>query len=74
MRSPVPADLRQALALLDTMPGELVRVTEPVAARCDLAAHYARWAGAPAAPPTGPGPAVLYEQVTRPDPDRRGRR
>ncbi|WP_327073822.1 UbiD family decarboxylase [Kitasatospora purpeofusca] len=59
-----PADLRAALAALDLMPGELVRVREEVPARFGVSSRYARWAGAPAAPPTGPGPAVLFEQVT----------
>ncbi|KUL52931.1 MULTISPECIES: UbiD family decarboxylase [unclassified Streptomyces] len=58
------ADLRTALAGLDATPGELVRVREEVPARYGVSARYARWAGAPAPPPTGPGPAVLFEQVT----------
>ncbi|MCA6095480.1 UbiD family decarboxylase [Streptomyces sp. SCA3-4] len=58
------ADLRTTLAGLDAMPGELVRVREEVPARFGVSSRYARWAGAPAPPPTGPGPAVLFEQVT----------
>ncbi|WBC16528.1 UbiD family decarboxylase [Micromonospora sp. WMMA1998] len=61
-----PVDLRHALATLDPLPGELVRVAEELPARYGVSAHYARWAGAPAAPPTGPGPAVLFDRV-RPD-------
>ncbi|MEV7775209.1 UbiD family decarboxylase [Kitasatospora sp. NPDC086791] len=59
-----PADLRGALAALDLMPGELVRVREEVPARFGVSSHYAKWAGTPAPPPTAPGPAVLFEQVT----------
>ncbi|MDJ0461628.1 UbiD family decarboxylase [Streptomyces sp. H27-C3] len=58
------ADLRTALAGLDLMPGELVRVREEVPARFGVSSHYAKWAGTPAPPPTGPGPAVLFERVT----------
>lgn len=58
------ADLRTALAALDSMPGGLVRVREEVPARYGVSSRYARWAGVPAPPPTGPGPAVLFEQVT----------
>ncbi|WNF27784.1 UbiD family decarboxylase [Streptomyces sp. C11-1] len=59
-----PADLRTVLAGLDLMPGQLVRVREEVPARFGVSGHYAKWAGAPAPPPTGPGPAVMYERVT----------
>ncbi|WP_203525424.1 UbiD family decarboxylase [Streptomyces sioyaensis] len=59
-----PADLRTALAALDPMPGELVREWEEVPARFGVSARYAKWAGTPAPPPTGPGPAVLFERVT----------
>ncbi|MFF2192381.1 UbiD family decarboxylase [Streptomyces sp. NPDC058157] len=58
------ADLRTALAGLDSMPGELVREREEVPARFGVSARYAKWAGTPAPPPTGPGPAVLFERVT----------
>ncbi|MFJ5774446.1 UbiD family decarboxylase domain-containing protein [Streptomyces sp. NPDC093094] len=58
-----PADLRTALAGLDPLPGELVRVREQVPARFGVTARYAKWAGTPAPPPTGPGPALLFEQV-----------
>ncbi|MFD4143480.1 MULTISPECIES: UbiD family decarboxylase [unclassified Streptomyces] len=58
------ADLRTTLAGLDSLPGELVRVREEVPARFGVSARYAQWAGAPAPPPTGPGPAVLFERVT----------
>ncbi|MER7753314.1 UbiD family decarboxylase [Kitasatospora sp. NPDC097643] len=58
-----PADLRTTLAALDLMPGELVRVREEVPARFGVSSRYAKWAGTPAPPPTGPGPAVLFEQV-----------
>ncbi|ACU72581.1 Carboxylyase-related protein [Catenulispora acidiphila DSM 44928] len=57
------ADLRTALAGLDSAPGELVRVREEIPARFGVGARYARWAGTPAAPPTGPGPVVLFEHV-----------
>lgn len=57
------ADLRTALAGLDSAPGELLRVREEVPARLGVSARYARWAGTPAAPPTGPGPVVLFENV-----------
>ncbi|MFF6997876.1 UbiD family decarboxylase domain-containing protein [Streptomyces sp. NPDC008313] len=58
------ADLRTALAGLDLMPGELVREREEVPARFGVSSRYAAWAGTPAPPPTGPGPAVLFERVT----------
>ncbi|MFB7513004.1 UbiD family decarboxylase domain-containing protein [Streptomyces sp. NPDC056144] len=58
------ADLRTALAGLDPMPGELVREQQEVPARYGVASRYAKWAGTPAPPPTGPGPAVLFERVT----------
>lgn len=58
------ADLRTTLARLDSIPGELMRIHEEVPARFGVSARYARWAGTPAAPPTGPGPAVLFERVT----------
>ncbi|GHB43770.1 3,4-dihydroxybenzoate decarboxylase [Streptomyces xanthochromogenes] len=57
------ADLRTALAGLDPMPGELVRERAEVPARFGVSARYAKWAGTPAPPPTGPGPAVLFERV-----------
>ncbi|MFG3284164.1 UbiD family decarboxylase [Streptomyces sp. NPDC048111] len=57
------ADLRTALAGLDPMPGELVRERAEVPARYGVSARYAKWAGTPAPPPTGPGPAVLFERV-----------
>ncbi|WP_406508020.1 UbiD family decarboxylase [Streptomyces sp. NBC_00212] len=57
------ADLRTALAGLDPMPGELVREREEVPARFGVSSRYAKWAGTPAPPPTGPGPAVLFERV-----------
>ncbi|MEV5505209.1 UbiD family decarboxylase [Streptomyces orinoci] len=60
------ADLRTALAGLDSLPGELVRVREEVPARFGVSSRYARWAGTPAPPPTGPGPAVLFERVRPP--------
>ncbi|RZU53883.1 4-hydroxy-3-polyprenylbenzoate decarboxylase [Krasilnikovia cinnamomea] len=56
-------DLRTAVAALESMPGELVRVDDELPARFGPGAHYARWAGTPAPPPTGPGPAVLFEKV-----------
>ncbi|BFU45316.1 UbiD family decarboxylase domain-containing protein [Krasilnikovia sp. MM14-A1004] len=59
-------DLRAAVAALESMPGELLRVTDELPARFGPGARYARWAGTPAPPPTGPGPAVLFEKV-RPD-------
>ncbi|MFF2521909.1 UbiD family decarboxylase domain-containing protein [Streptomyces liangshanensis] len=64
MTRPRLADLRTALAGLDLMPGELVRVREEVPARFGVSSRYAKWAGTPAPPPTGPGPAVLFERVT----------
>ncbi|MER5970730.1 UbiD family decarboxylase [Streptomyces sp. NPDC002055] len=67
------ADLRTALAGLDAMPGELVREREEVPARFGASSRYARWAGTPAPPPTGPGPAVLFERVTPPAVDSEAR-
>lgn len=57
------ADLRSAVTALEATPGELVRVGDEVPARFGASAYYARWAGTPAPPPTGPGPAVLFEKV-----------
>lgn len=67
------ADLRTALAALDLMPGELVREREEVPARFGPSSRYAKWAGTPAPPPTGPGPAVLFERVTPDSPDGEAR-
>ncbi|MFR9724326.1 UbiD family decarboxylase domain-containing protein [Streptomyces sp. MS19] len=73
MTPPRLADLRTALAGLDPLPGELVRVREEVPARFGVSHRYAKWAGTPAPPPTGPGPAVLFERVAPGVPDAEAR-
>ncbi|PWW58250.1 UbiD family decarboxylase [Actinokineospora spheciospongiae] len=55
-------DLRSALSSLSGSPEDLVLVDEEVDTR-SVAARYARWAGTPAPPPTGPGPAVVFQRV-----------
>lgn len=51
-----PVDLRHALATLDPLPGELVRVAEELPARYGVSAHYARWAARPPRRPPAPAP------------------
>jgi len=57
-------DLRSALALLESTPGELLRTRTPVDPVAELAGVYRRiGAGTPVAPPTQLGPAMLFENV-----------
>ncbi len=57
-------DLRSALDFLATIPGQLLRIKKPVDPYCELAGVYKKiGAGTPVAPPTRPGPAVLFENV-----------
>lgn len=57
-------DLRSALALLDTMPGELVQTDVPVDPMAELAGVY-RYVGAGGTVkrPTREGPAMIFNQV-----------
>jgi gallate decarboxylase subunit C len=57
-------DLRSALELLDSHPGQLVRITEEVDPIEELAGIYKKiGAGTPTKPPTRSGPAALFERV-----------
>ncbi len=57
-------DLRSALELLDSIPGQLVRTREPVDPVGELAGVYRLvGAGTPVAPPTRIGPVMLFESV-----------
>ncbi len=57
-------DLRSALQLLESRPGQLIVTREPVDASAELAGVYKRvGAGTPVAPPTRIGPAMMFEQV-----------
>lgn len=62
--SPGVFDLRSALRLLESTPGQLLVTSEPVDANAELAGIYKRiGAGTPVAPPTRIGPAMLFERV-----------
>ena len=57
-------DLQTALDYLETVPDQLLRIRKPVDPYCELAGVYKKiGAGTPVAPPTQPGPAVLFENV-----------
>ncbi|HHJ16683.1 MAG TPA: UbiD family decarboxylase [Gammaproteobacteria bacterium] len=57
-------DLRSALQLLESTPGQLLTTREPVDANAELAGVYKRvGAGTPVAPPTRIGPAMMFENV-----------
>lgn len=57
-------DLRSALALLATRPGQLLRSRQPVDPNGELAGIYRKiGAGTPVLPPTRIGPAMLFENV-----------
>jgi gallate decarboxylase subunit C len=57
-------DLRSALALLASVPGQLVSTDTPVDPVAELAAVYKRiGAGTPVTPPTRIGPAMIFERV-----------
>ena len=57
-------DLRSALCFLESIPGQLVRTSEPVDPMAELAGVYRHvGAGTPVAPPTRVGPAMLFESV-----------
>ncbi|HSW49695.1 MAG TPA: UbiD family decarboxylase, partial [Bryobacteraceae bacterium] len=57
-------DLRTALRLLASVPGQLVTTREPVDPVAELAGVYKLvGAGTPLAPPTRVGPAMLFENV-----------
>ncbi len=58
------SDLRSALALLETLPGELRRTAEPVDPYLELAGVYRQvGAGVPVQPPAPSGPAMLFDSV-----------
>jgi len=57
-------DLRSAIDLLSSVPGQLLRITEPVDPKDELAGVYKPiGAGTPAKPPTRLGPAAIFERV-----------
>jgi 4-hydroxy-3-polyprenylbenzoate decarboxylase len=57
-------DLRSAIDLLSSVPGQLVKITEPVDPKDELAGIYKPiGAGTPTKPPTRSGPAALFERV-----------
>lgn len=57
-------DLRSALELLETLPGQLRESAAPVDPHLELAGIYRRiGAGVPVKPPTALGPAMLFNQV-----------
>jgi UbiD family decarboxylase len=57
-------DLRSAIDLLSSVPGQLLKITEPVDPKDELAGIYKPiGAGTPTKPPTRSGPAALFEQV-----------
>jgi 4-hydroxy-3-polyprenylbenzoate decarboxylase len=57
-------DLRTALELLASVPGQLVSTDAEVDPRCELAAIYKQvGAGAPLPPPAHAGPAMLFRNV-----------
>jgi gallate decarboxylase subunit C len=57
-------DLRSALALLESVPGQLERYAGTVDPVAELAGIYRRvGAGTPVAPPTRIGPAMIFESV-----------
>ncbi|MGC8760619.1 MAG: UbiD family decarboxylase [Bryobacteraceae bacterium] len=64
MRAEDVCDLRTALDLLASVPGELIRTSVPVDPHAELAAVYRRiGAGVPVKPPAPAGPAMLFERV-----------
>jgi len=57
-------DLRTALELLETIPGELVSTSVEVDPEAELAAVYRKvGAGVPVQPPAPAGPAMLFQRV-----------
>ncbi len=57
-------DLRSALRLLESVPGQLLRTDHPVDPNAELAGVYRHiGAGCPVAPPTKIGPAMLFQNV-----------
>jgi 4-hydroxy-3-polyprenylbenzoate decarboxylase len=57
-------DLRSAIDLLSSVPGQLLKITEPVDPKDELAGIYKPiGAGTPTKPPTRSGPAALFERV-----------
>jgi gallate decarboxylase subunit C len=57
-------DLPSAIALLENVPGQLLRIKKEVDPYCELAGVYKKLgAGTPVAPPTRCGPAAIFENV-----------
>ena len=57
-------DLRSALKLLESIPGQLLRTDEPVDPKAELSAVYRHvGAGCPVLPPTKLGPAMLFQNI-----------
>jgi 4-hydroxy-3-polyprenylbenzoate decarboxylase len=57
-------DLRSALKLLESIPGQLLRTDEPVDPNAELAGVYRHiGAGCPVTPPTKIGPAMLFQNI-----------
>lgn len=57
-------DLRSALSVLESIPGQLLTTDEPVESHTELAGVYKKiGAGVPVAPPTTVGPAMLFNHV-----------
>jgi 4-hydroxy-3-polyprenylbenzoate decarboxylase len=57
-------DLRSALRLLESIPGQLLRTDRPVNPNAELAGVYRHiGAGCPVEPPTRIGPAMLFENI-----------
>lgn len=58
------SDLRSALNLLESIPGQLLRTDHPVDPKAELAGVYRHiGAGCPVEPPTKIGPAMLFQNV-----------
>jgi UbiD family decarboxylase len=58
------SDLRSAIELLSSVPGQLIKIKEPVDPKDELAGVYKPiGAGTPTKPPTRSGPAALFERV-----------
>ena len=57
-------DLRSALKLLESIPGQLLRTDHPVDPNAELAGVYRHvGAGCPVKPPTKIGPAMLFQNI-----------
>lgn len=62
--NPQVTDLRSALKLLESIPGQLLRTDHPVDPKAELAGVYRHvGAGCPVLPPTKIGPAMLFQNI-----------